>query len=246
MVSFRFSRPVARGSACVLIASAFFAGPGFELAHAQSKAASASGTPGASKPAETKPLWRELTPRQQRALQPLAAHWNHLTIPHKRKWLALSRNYAHMSAEDQEILHSRMSEWSTLSPQERDRARFNFAELRKIPADERKAKWEAYQALSAEEKHKLASRAAARPPGASSTIAPIPSQKLAPVSPLSPETRHAPRIQLAPPAEQAVPAHAAPAPVGRAATPPPVSAEAQVPPPTPEPPNAPASSAKTP
>ena len=50
--------------------------------------------------------------RQQRALAPLAADWDELTEPHKRKWLALSRNYAKLPPADQEILHSRMTEWA--------------------------------------------------------------------------------------------------------------------------------------
>jgi hypothetical protein len=120
----------------------------------------------------TKPLWSELTAEQQQALKPLIPHWNTLNVGAKKKWLALSRNFASMSADDQVTLHSRMIEWAALSNQQRTQARLNFAEVKRIPPDERKAKWEQYQALSEEEKRKLAERAPAKPRGAAIPVRP--------------------------------------------------------------------------
>lgn len=190
-------------------------------------------TPEASAPAAkqivSKPLWRDLSARQQRALEPLAMQWDGLTEPHKRKWLAISRNYAKLSPAEQEVLHSRMTEWATLSNQERSQARFNFAEVKQVPVDERKAKWEAYQALSEEEKRELAARATPRP-GAAASIRPVPAQKLVPLPAVAPDRQHTPRIQLTPPS---LPRQTAPIPaMAPAVTPPsgtPVTAEAQVP-----------------
>lgn len=191
--------------------------------------------------APTKPLWSALTPAEQTALRPLAPHWNGISEPHKRKWIALSRNYADMKPEDQATLHSRMTEWAGLSSQQRAQARLNFAEVKRLPVDERKAKWEAYQALSEEEKRKLADSARnTRPASAALSTRPVPARKLAPV-PAIPSTlakgEHAPRIQLAPPlpAVAAVPvlpaATTAPltAPSPAPASLPPVPPEAQVP-----------------
>jgi hypothetical protein len=161
----------------------------------------------ATSPAKTakspsKPLWRDLSAKQQQALLPLAAHWDGLTEAHKRKWLAVSRNHAQLSAADKATLHSRMTEWAALSQQQRAQARFNFAEVKQVPADERKAKWEAYQALSAEEKHRLAEGAAPRPPGAAGSIRPVPAQKLAPVPAGALKGLHSARIELTPPTER--------------------------------------------
>ncbi len=86
----------------------------------------------------TKPLWAELTAEQQQALQPLAPHWNTLNVGQKRKWLALSRNYASLPAEDQITLRSRDDRMGPLSNQQRVQARLNFAEVKRVPADERK------------------------------------------------------------------------------------------------------------
>jgi hypothetical protein len=202
----------------------------------------------------TKPHWSELTAEQQQALKPLISHWNTLNAGQKRKWLALSRNYASMSADDQVTLHSRMIEWAALSNQQRAQARLNFAEVKRIPADERKVKWEQYQALSEEEKRKLAELAPAKPRGAAIPVRPVSAQKLVPVPAVTPSGQHTPRILLAPPpaptaapatimvssplertpAAAATPAAAvtpsAPAPGSIAS--PPVPAEAQVPAPS--------------
>lgn len=216
------------GAALMLAASGFVALP----AEAQVREAPPAASVPATKQVVSKPLWRELTARQQRALEPLAPHWDSLTEPHKRKWLALSRNYASLPPADQETLHSRMIEWAALSNQQRTQARFNFAEVKQVPVDERKAKWEAYQALSEEEKRKLAERAQPRP-GAAATIRPVPPQKLAPLPAAAPDGQHTPRIQLAPPAPLPVrPQLVAPAPRPPAVDTafPPVSAEAQIPP----------------
>jgi hypothetical protein len=234
-------RPIPSGAGTWLVAALMLAASGFIAlpAKAQVKEAPPAASAPATKQVVSKPLWRELTARQQRALEPLAPHWDSLTEPHKRKWLALSRNYATLPPADQEILHSRMIEWAALSNQQRTQARFNFAEVKQVPVDERKAKWEAYQALSDEEKRKLAERATPRP-GAAATFRPVPPQKLAPLPAVAPDGQHTPRIQLAPPAPLPVrPQLVAPAPrPAPTADPafPPVSAEAQIPPPSSTPP----------
>jgi hypothetical protein len=130
--------------------------------------------------AEAKPTWAELTPQQQQSLAPLAATWRVLGEAHKRKWLALSENYPTMPPAEQALLHSRMTEWAALSPRQRTLARLNFAEAKKVSPRDKRAKWEAYQALSPEEKHRLAAAAAkpAAPPTALA-VQPVPQQKLA-------------------------------------------------------------------
>lgn len=148
----------------------------------------------------TQPLWRELSPGQQQALAPLAAHWDTLNVSQKRKWIALSSNFPRMSGEEQAKLHSRMTEWASLSPQQRSIARLNYGATQKISADDKKAKWEAYQALSPEEKKKLASRAT-KPPPTAAALKPAPAERLAvvPKPPHHPPANtKAPRIAAAP------------------------------------------------
>jgi hypothetical protein len=133
--------------------------------------------------AEAKPTWAELTPPQQQALAPLASTWRTLGEAHKRKWLALSENFSTMPPPEQARLHSRMTEWAALSVQQRNAARLNYAEARKVAPSEKRAKWEAYQALPPEEKRRLAGKAAAKPtpPGTALAVKPVPQQQLAKV-----------------------------------------------------------------
>ncbi len=100
--------------------------------------------------------WNSLNAEQKRALKPLSAQWRGLSGEHQRKWIALTHNFSRMSPEEQETLQGRMSEWAKLTPAQRTQARMNYYEIRRVPADEKRAKWEEYQALPAEERERLA------------------------------------------------------------------------------------------
>ncbi len=147
----------------------------------------AAGT--ASKKLASRPSWQDLTPAQQQSLKPLAANWASLDEAHKRKWLAISKNYPSLPAAEQAKLHSRMTEWVSLSQQQRAQARLNFAETKKLSPTEKTANWQAYQALSPEEKQKLAAKAPPKRVGVAPAIKPAPPQKLAVV----PVTRKTPK-----------------------------------------------------
>lgn len=142
----------------------------------------------ASGAAAAGPQWKELSPAQQQILRPLATSWNSLGVIQKGKWIAIAKNYPTMAPAEQEKLNGRMAEWAALKPRDRERARLNFAETKKIPPAERVANWEAYQALSPEEKQKLAARAPKKPVGTAIAVKPVPSGKLAEV----PVTRRTP------------------------------------------------------
>ena len=113
---------------------------------------------GLAQPELSKPFWTHLSQAQREALEPLSQLWPTMKETHKRKWIALSRNFQQLSGEEQTVLQGRMREWSVLTPQQRTFARLNFVDFKKLPADEKRAKWEAYQALSKKDKQKLAKR----------------------------------------------------------------------------------------
>lgn len=136
----------------------------------------------------TKPAWQDLTGQQQVALRPLAANWATLSEASKRKWLVISRNYASLAVTEQTKMHSRMAEWVNLSQRQRSEARLQYAQTKQLSPQEKTATWQAYQALSPEEKQKLAAKAATKPVGAATAIKPAPPQKLAVV----PVTRKTP------------------------------------------------------
>ena len=133
--------------------------------------------------APVRPTWAELTKAQQQALQPLNGRWSEISEPQRRKWIALSQNFDRLSPDEREKLHSRMTDWAALSVQQRNQARLNFAETNKLAPDDKKAQWEAYQALSAEEKQKLAAGASTKPAGAAIAIKPVAPQKMVVVPP---------------------------------------------------------------
>ena len=149
--------------------------------------APAGSRPVSAKPAVSRPAWADLTPMQQKSLTPLAQSWNSISEAQKRKWLEISKNYPSLPPEDQATMHGRMNEWVNLSPEQRAQARLNFARTkelsRQLTPDEKKAKWETYQALSPEEKQKLAAKAVPKPVGAATALKPVAPQKLAAVPP---------------------------------------------------------------
>jgi hypothetical protein len=104
----------------------------------------------------TKPEWSELTSLQKVALLPLRENWRYLGDTSKRKWIALSNNFQSMAPAEQVKLHERMNDWVALSQQERMEARLNFTKSKLLPKSHKSATWEAYQALSPEDKNRLA------------------------------------------------------------------------------------------
>lgn len=128
----------------------------------------------------SKPNWKELTPAQQTALQPLAPHWDRLTEKRKQKWLLISKSYPKLHPTEQAKLHTRMSEWASFSQRQRSQARQVYKETKGLTAEQKAEQWRAYQALSAEERKKLAVSAGAVPSGVTA-IKPTPSPKLATV-----------------------------------------------------------------
>ena len=94
------------------------------------------------------------------------------------RWLALAANFSNLPETEQTRFHERMTEWASLSAQQRNQARLNYAVTKRLAGDDKRAQWEAYQALSPEEREKLATGARPPPPGAALAIKPVPSQRM--------------------------------------------------------------------
>ena len=122
--------------------------------------------------------WGSLNAEQKRALKPLSAQWRSLTGEHQRKWIALTHNFSRMSPEEQTTLQGRMGEWAQLSPAQRTQARMNYDEVRRVPADEKRAKWEEYQALPAEERERLAGDRPKAPAGVAPALRATPRSRV--------------------------------------------------------------------
>ena len=128
-------------------------------AFAQTLQASAANPPARSSAAPaSNSSWQSLQSSQKKALAPLAPHWAQISQAQKNKWLAMSNNFDNLSNKEQAILHERMAEWASLTPQQRAQARLNFNQTKTLDADAKKTQWETYQALSPEDKKKLAAQ----------------------------------------------------------------------------------------
>jgi hypothetical protein len=106
------------------------------------------------------PTWAGLSAAQKSALLPLQQDWDGLDADRRSQWLEVATRSSKLPAEDQARMQERMREWARLSPAERQQARIGFQGAKKITADARQAKWEAYQALPQEQRQQLADKAA--------------------------------------------------------------------------------------
>jgi hypothetical protein len=116
--------------------------------------------------AETGPGWASLNPQQRTALAPLARDWSSLDAQRKQKWLEVAARFDRLSPAERERIQARMSEWARMTPSERSQARLNYQDAKQISAEDRQARWEAYQALPEEQRRMLASQSAQKPAAA--------------------------------------------------------------------------------
>ena len=147
--------------------------------------------------AESGPGWGTLTTAQKLALYPLAERWALISEAQKRRWLDLAINYPSLSEEEQGKFHDRITDWASLSAQQRNQARLNYAATKRLARDDKRAQWEAYQALTDAERKALASKAAPNPHGAATALRPVSPKKLVQVPAAiqaSPDRPNAPKI----------------------------------------------------
>ena len=156
--------------------------------------------PGAAK-AQTSGNWKQLKTHEKKALAPLAARWGELSETQRSKWLAIAQHFDQLSAAEQQVMQTRMTEWVSLNPVQRNQARLNFSTVQSLSKDEKKSRWDEYQNLSESEKRKLSagvlstSKTAAPSPKPSApdrlvqpTVRTLPAAALPPRTPIDPNT----------------------------------------------------------
>ena len=127
---------------------------------AQAQPTRATPTGSSPVPREDGVRWQSLAPAQREALAPLERDWPGIDAPRKQKWIALAGRFKTLSPDERSRITARMAEWAKLTPAERGQARIRFEEARQVPAPDRSARWQAYQALPPEQRQLLAARAA--------------------------------------------------------------------------------------
>lgn len=139
------------------------------ITQAQQKSAGSNlgARPASAASTEQGPPWASLKPAQREALKPLEREWPGIDGLRKTKWLEIAERFPSLPPQDQQRMQTRMADWAKLTPIERSQVRLNYQEAKQTPAPDRQASWEAYQALSLEQRRELADRAA---PAAASAI----------------------------------------------------------------------------
>jgi len=171
-----FHRRVARLWATGLIVTALCGGVVAPVAQAQGPAAS---QPAAQHPVvNAHPTWAELSPAHQQVLAPLQPIWETFPELNRRKWERIADRYPKLKPEEQQRLHDRMTEWVTMTPQQRRLARENYQITRTLPPEKKAEAWDRYQQLPEEQKKKLA--AAEKVPRRPGTVSALPSGKRPP------------------------------------------------------------------
>lgn len=119
-----------------------------QAAPSRSAAVAADGTP-----------WAALSPAQQQALRPLQREWSSIDAARKNKWIEVADRLPGLPPAERERIQARMTDWAQMSPRQRAQARLNYRELKQLPAEDRRARWEAYKSLPPDQQRELAERA---------------------------------------------------------------------------------------
>lgn len=110
--------------------------------------------------AEKPPTWDSLSSSQRAALRPLELEWRTIGSDQKQKWLEVVAQFPGKSVDERQRIQARMTDWASLTPEQRGAARLQFKQAQQLAPSDRQARWEAYQALPESEKKELAARAA--------------------------------------------------------------------------------------
>jgi Protein of unknown function (DUF3106) len=170
----------------------------------------------AAQSAEAGVPWQDLAAGHRAVLKPLEKDWRGIGAEQKQKWVELAARFPALSPDERARVQARMTEWAQMSPRERGQARINFQEAKQVSPQDRQAQWEAYQALSPEQKQQLAARAAPAPKQTSRQANAVPARPLRADDPMDdvpaaksnivPNPAHAqPLRQVAPTVVQAQP-----------------------------------------
>lgn len=122
------------------------------------------------------PRWHDLNAAQRQVLAPFSKQWAELPLNEKRAWADLARRFPEMNPQDQARTQRRISEWASLTPEERKLARANYRLMQQVGRDQLLTEWERYQSMTPEQRAVLGtagstSNTAARHAGANTGLA---------------------------------------------------------------------------
>lgn len=107
---------------------------------------------------ETNVTWTQLTDEQRQVLNPLAAEWDTLRPWQREKMLDIARDYPKMDVNKQALVKKRLSNWSRMTPYERENARKKHQQFQTLSSEKKselRKKWQEYQKLPESERARL-------------------------------------------------------------------------------------------
>jgi hypothetical protein len=100
----------------------------------------------ASAPAAPASDWSTLTPAEQRTLSPLQPKWDALDGKAKARWIAVADRLEGKPSRAAARAAQHMDAWQHLSASARAQARLHYVMASRMPAAERRRRWDTYQA----------------------------------------------------------------------------------------------------
>jgi len=101
--------------------------------------------------------WDALSAPQKELLSPLQESWTSLPPSEQRAWAELALRFPRLPEQQQSRASTRIQEWATLSPEQRQLARSNYRLAKVLPPDARVMQYEAYRELTPEQRSLLRS-----------------------------------------------------------------------------------------
>ena len=99
------------------------------------------------------PAWDQLTPAQRELLlAPVRERWNRSEPDKRAHMLEHARRWQAMTPEQREHARHGMKRWRNLPPEKREQARALFEHTRAMPEAERKAMFQRWKAMTAEQR----------------------------------------------------------------------------------------------
>ncbi len=83
--------------------------------------------------------WPKLTLAQQEALAPINQLWDTLPEMQQKRLLATTKGFQQLTHDKKQLFHTRLVEWSTLTPEQRSRAREKYKAFKKVSPEKREA-----------------------------------------------------------------------------------------------------------
>ena len=108
------------------------------------------------------PSWALLSLSQKQTLAPLKGAWPAMNDDARQRWVGIASRFNAPPPEAQVRLRDRMVTWNQLTPTQRAHARLQYVQASRLSANQKWARWTAYQKLPAAARPQILASASVR------------------------------------------------------------------------------------